>query len=80
MTMTADQYQECNRIKGRITEELAGVNDLPLLSEMLSIAKKQKGRAIGHLLRAKKEAQQTQQASQPSDPDPSEDDIEPWMI
>lgn len=64
---------------GRIMEALSNVTDLPILRETLTYAEEQKGRAIGHAIKARKEKTVAQRSDCTSfDPDADTEDLGAW--
>jgi len=53
--LTKQEWKERAMLLGRIMEALSNVTDLPILRETLTYAEEQKGRAIGHAIKARKE-------------------------
>lgn len=85
--LTPTQWRERAMLLGRIVEALSNVTDLPILRETLEHCETQRGRAIGHAIKARKEKlgsatareQQVQRADTPSfDPD-NDDNGDAWQ-
>lgn len=57
--LTKQDWKERAMLLGRIMEALSNVTDLPILRETLTYAEEQRGRAIGHALKARNKREDT---------------------
>jgi hypothetical protein len=68
-TLTKQDWKERAMLLGRIMEALSNVTDLPILRETLTHAEEQRGRAIGHAMKARKAQAQPARAETEGDGD-----------